>query len=209
MQSPEITAAAAWIQQQCPSATGLASALEQVLGARYHGHWYPDEPDRGTAYRMLECSEEMGLDKHLERAATAAGLGSSQKTSLLKALGRIRLWVNPGEVNVLSQKGVQRIYGDGQSNPYGKLRMNIPKTKVVVMTGGLDESGASQGSGSSQGSGPSTPRQHAANGVSGVPSLALSQSSGSPMGSPMLARADLGRAPSAGSGLAMGGQLGF
>jgi len=200
LRAPEISAAAAWIQREYDSHMQypLSAAIEQVLGSRFQGHWYPDEPDRGTAFRMLECSEEMGLDKQLAKAATIAGLGDQQKAALLKALGRIRLWINPGEVNVLSSKGVTRIYGEESKNPYGKLKLKIPRTKVVVMsTGGGLQIGSDESENSQSSSGPGTPRGMAAvPGVASITALDLASGSSSRTDSPVLAHTDRARSSS-------------
>lgn len=133
LKSEEIAAAAAWISERArlPLDGPLAVSLQAVLGERYKGHWYPQEPHRGAAFRSLECTD--ALDKWIARAAEMAAV---QHSELRAALGTLRMWINPGEVKVRTPAGTSIIYGGGSSNPYSKPKLNIEKTRLVVSSDG-------------------------------------------------------------------------
>lgn len=72
-----------------------------LLRAKYHNHWYCDDPSRGSGYRAI--SNEYALDPILDKAAKAVS------HSLPKNLARVVLtsedrwltmFVNPGQVTV-------------------------------------------------------------------------------------------------------------
>lgn len=178
---PEVSAVAAWVEAQVEKvlspaeARGLGAALEKVLSERFEGHWFPSEPDRGCAYRLLECAAHH-LDKPLAKAATVAKVNPADVQRALCKLqnpgGTVRIWANPGEVKVLTRDGTQHIFGASAStNPYDhRLRLKIEKTSVVVSSG--DE-------GSSDGSRPATPDgvSPARSRLNGMPALELSPGS--------------------------------
>ena len=86
-------AAAAWIGAHLGGNSGaeLTKAVEQLLEQRFDGHWYPSEPDRGSAYRVMKTSVDE-LDPLLARAAVSAGVSPSRTTPYLCArIRRIRL----------------------------------------------------------------------------------------------------------------------
>merc|ERR1712244_14486 len=79
--------------------------MTELLRAKYHNHWYREDPSRGSGYRAI--SNEYSLDPILDKAAKAVS------HSLPKNLARMVLtsddrwlvmFVNPGEVTVRDKK---------------------------------------------------------------------------------------------------------
>ena len=145
-------AAAAWVGAHLGGASGadLTKAIEQLLEQRFDGHWYPSEPDRGSAYRVMKTNLG-GLDPLLARAAVSAGVSpTALHAALLKqfprtaegdrAPGALYLWVNPGEVKALHpdrrshDQGKESVFGEPSpySSPYcsrALLRLKIERTQ--------------------------------------------------------------------------------
>lgn len=128
----EVAAAAEFLlnilQQEVDRST-LGSRLQEMLVERYQGHWYPDEPHRGCAYRSLQLSPSF-VDALLLRAAELAGVNLASR-----GCEEILLWVNPGEVKALrGGKNMQFIWTDGTTaeNPYSKLKLKIEPTKTTA-----------------------------------------------------------------------------
>ena len=142
--SRERHAAAAWIASHLKPAQAevMIGALETVLEQRHDGHWYPEEPHRGSAYRSIACSST-SLDPLLAKAALQASVAPRE---LHQQLCRhfvqgctLYLWINPGEVKALIErpqtpKKTERICGEPAS-PYSRsLRLKIVKTKSWTET---------------------------------------------------------------------------
>ncbi|XP_072319761.1 protein BTG3-like [Eucyclogobius newberryi] len=68
----------------------LAVALQE----KFHGHWYPDDPSKGQAYRCIRINEFYQHDPELLRACQESGIGYQE----LKLPHELTLWVDPGEV---------------------------------------------------------------------------------------------------------------
>jgi hypothetical protein len=113
----------------------LAACLQELLIARFEGHWYPDEPHRGCAYRAL-LNTVCSLDPLLLRAAESTGQRGLQESfsRQFNESGEVHCWINPGEVKVLRGRNQQIIYSDGKGsdNPYEKLRIKIEPTRLAV-----------------------------------------------------------------------------
>ncbi len=142
-------AAAAWVGAHLGSpriAAELTRAVEQLLEQRFDGHWYPSEPDRGSAYRVMK-TDLADLDPLLARAAVSAGVSPSALHAALltrfprtaegdRAPGALYLWVNPGEVKALHPD--RRSHNMGKENVFGEpppytsscaLRLRIERTQ--------------------------------------------------------------------------------
>merc|ERR1711959_363415 len=66
-------------------------ALRSELRSRFEGHWYPECPFRGSAFRSIV--NDIRLDPALEAAATASGFDPAR-------LPKVYMFVNPNEVKV-------------------------------------------------------------------------------------------------------------
>ena len=147
--APECSAAAKWIAShvQTSEQGKLASSIAEVLAERYSGHWYPDEPHRGSGYRAISCSVH-GLDQLLVKAAQRAKHDPKKLLDVLVNRGVQTVWVNPGEVKAQNGKNLLRIFSDGAhaDNPYEKPRLKMPER---VRTPSPTESTGSNSSASS------------------------------------------------------------
>lgn len=71
--------------------------LEATLATRYRDHWFPDRPQRGSAYRCVRIVNRK-LDRLLASAAAGAGVPEPLLERLLPT--ELTLWVDPNEVYV-------------------------------------------------------------------------------------------------------------
>jgi len=76
--------------------TAFRRCLETTLVSRYRDHWFPDRPQRGSAYRCVRIVNRK-LDRLLASAATAAGVPEPLLERLLPT--ELTLWVDPDEVS--------------------------------------------------------------------------------------------------------------
>ena len=134
--APECSAAAKWLADhaQPADAAKLATTIAEVLAERYSGHWYVDEPHRGSGFRALSCSTYVGLDRLLLKAAERAGIDPQKWHSALAKSGVQTVWVNPGEVKAQVKSSVKSVFSDGShtDNPYEKPRLKMEKTTVQI-----------------------------------------------------------------------------
>jgi protein Tob/BTG len=95
----EFTVAADWWASQLSSKfshrqkSAFAHTLSQNISKHCEGHWYPTEPERGSAYRSI--SNDHRVDPLLVRAAMTAGI-----EDIADSLPNAVVWVNPGCVKV-------------------------------------------------------------------------------------------------------------
>ncbi|CAM4745689.1 unnamed protein product [Rotaria magnacalcarata] len=73
------------------------SHLQQNLLQRYQGHWYPDKPAKGQAYRSLEFNKENDYcDLIVSQICNDLGFAPS----LLGIRHELTLWIDPYEVTI-------------------------------------------------------------------------------------------------------------
>jgi hypothetical protein len=95
----EVAVAATWFAEQLFEPNDQRSIfcdrLQELLIARYQGHWYPDEPHRGCAFRSL-LSTVNAMDPLLLRAADATGHRGVQESFLrcFSDAGEVTCWVS-------------------------------------------------------------------------------------------------------------------
>jgi protein Tob/BTG len=94
--------------------------LEAALRVKFEGHWYPEKPFKGSAYRCLKTTPP--LDPVFGIAAREAGMDLCDIQENLPS--ELSIWVDPGEVSYrMSEKGpVKILYSDSdrihdQENP--------------------------------------------------------------------------------------------
>lgn len=76
----------------------IRDAFIHTMSKRYNGHWHPEQPERGNAFRCVSVSDGR-LDPVLRETATMAGI--LDHSALVEALpSDFTLWVDPGEVSV-------------------------------------------------------------------------------------------------------------
>ena len=81
--------------------------LEKLLKAKFAGHWYPEKPYKGSAFRCIRATGEQ-MDPIMELASTASGLDIEEvKDYLPKDLS---IWIDPYEVSYrIGEKGVAKV----------------------------------------------------------------------------------------------------
>ena len=95
--------------------------LEQALKAKFAGHWYPNQPAKGSAYRCLKTQNP--LDPVFEIAARNCGLELSDVQEYLPA--ELTIWVEPGEVSYrMSEKSpVKLLYQENEQTGVAAKRV--------------------------------------------------------------------------------------
>ena len=80
--------------------------LEAALKRKFEGHWYPDKPFKGSAFRCVKTAAP--LDPVFEVAAREAGM---DLIDIQENLPReLSIWIDPGEVSYrMSEKGPVKI----------------------------------------------------------------------------------------------------
>lgn len=88
--------------------------LEAALKAKFAGHWYPEAPAKGSAYRCLKTANP--LDPVFEIAARNCGLELIDIQEYLPS--ELTIWVEPGEVSYrMSEKSpVKLLYQENEQN---------------------------------------------------------------------------------------------
>lgn len=80
--------------------------LEKALKDKFSGHWYPEKPFKGSAFRCLKTGDP--VDPVLERAARESGVPIQD---ILENLPHeLAVWVDPGEVSYrIGEKGAVKV----------------------------------------------------------------------------------------------------
>lgn len=84
--------------------------LDKALKLKFDGHWYPEKPFKGSAYRCLRVGSP--LDPVIENAARESGVDLSDIREHLP--DELSIWIDPGEVSYrIGEKGsVKILYSD-------------------------------------------------------------------------------------------------
>lgn len=69
-------------------------SLGSILTEKFVGHWFPDQPYKGQAYRCIRVNSSVPWDSALEQAAKMCGL----RYENLKLPLELTIWVDPQEV---------------------------------------------------------------------------------------------------------------
>jgi len=79
------------------SLDNFRTKLEETLLERYQGHWYPDKPIKGQAYRSLEFNQENDYcDLIVSQICNDLGFAPN----LLGIRHDLTLWIDPYEVTI-------------------------------------------------------------------------------------------------------------
>lgn len=80
--------------------------LEKALKDKFQGHWYPEKPFKGSAFRCLKTGDP--VDSVLDRAARESGVPIADILENLPS--ELAVWVDPGEVSYrIGEKGAVKI----------------------------------------------------------------------------------------------------
>ncbi|XP_037322683.2 protein BTG3 [Pungitius pungitius] len=113
----------------------LAVALQEKL----KGHWYPEEPSKGQAYRCIRMNSFHKQDPEVLRACRESGVQFND----LRLSPELTLWVDPGEVSCRY----------GENNPcFSVARFSKyaeGDTDIVKVTSALERATSDYHSGSS------------------------------------------------------------
>lgn len=101
--------------------------LEKALKDKFQGHWYPDKPFKGSAFRCLKTGDP--IDKVLERAARESGVPIQD---ILENLPQeLAVWVDPGEVSYrIGEKGAVKILFSDKADPQDENSADREVTKT-------------------------------------------------------------------------------
>lgn len=101
--------------------------LEKALKDKFQGHWYPDKPFKGSAFRCLKTGDP--IDKVLERAARESGVPIQD---ILENLPQeLAVWVDPGEVSYrIGEKGSIKVLFSDKADPQDENNADREVTKT-------------------------------------------------------------------------------
>ncbi|XP_010883312.2 maternal B9.15 protein [Esox lucius] len=105
-------------------ANAFAGKLRQLLCAKYKDHWYPENPNKGQAYRCIRVSDGVPCDVEVVRAC----MESEIKVTELALPREMTLWIDPLEVCARS----------GDNCKYFTVALFKPKDEEEVVKGDKD-----------------------------------------------------------------------
>ncbi|KAK5616122.1 hypothetical protein CRENBAI_017130 [Crenichthys baileyi] len=80
--------------------------LERILVSRFEGHWYPEAPLRGSAFRCIHLG--VPRDPVVELAAKRSGLDTEEVRANVPA--ELSVWIDPYEVSYqIGEKGAVKV----------------------------------------------------------------------------------------------------
>ncbi|KAI8610574.1 hypothetical protein BC830DRAFT_1084657, partial [Chytriomyces sp. MP71] len=106
--------------------TAFTDNLSLILALRFGGHWHPEAPSRGSAYRSLSFVNGKP-DQPLEEAAMKAGL----PTFATYFPANITFWIDPGNVSlrVTDHGSILTLWG---TDPVHFLPPSVARTKSTT-----------------------------------------------------------------------------
>ncbi|RDD41248.1 Protein Tob2 [Trichoplax sp. H2] len=130
----------------------FASELELAVTAKFDGHWYPQQPSKGSAYRCIVINGK--LHPLLEQAAKKVGVSSQIIAKHFP--NKLYLWIDPNEVSyrINDQRAIKTLYSAPNTNgmQYTYNQSNDYKMMEQQLKNGLtvnDSFTPAQGSGDS------------------------------------------------------------
>lgn len=101
--------------------------LEKALKDKFKGHWYPEKPVKGSAFRCLKTGDP--VDSVLERAAKESGVPIKDILENLPA--ELAVWVDPGEVSYrIGEKSAIKILYSESADPHDESSADREVTKT-------------------------------------------------------------------------------
>lgn len=85
----------------------FVSLLKELLMKKFNGHWYPEKPTKGSAYRCISIENQ--LDAVLIKAVEQSRITVTDLSDCLPK--KLDLWIDPAEVSYRIGKSRQtRLY---------------------------------------------------------------------------------------------------
>lgn len=101
--------------------------LEKALKDKFKGHWYPERPVKGSAFRCLKTGDP--IDPVLERAAKESGVPIQDILENLPA--ELAVWVDPGEVSYrIGETSQVKILYSESADPHDESSADREVTKT-------------------------------------------------------------------------------
>ncbi|EZA57873.1 Protein Tob2 [Ooceraea biroi] len=101
--------------------------LEKALKDKFKGHWYPEKPFKGSAFRCLKTGDP--VDPVLERAAKESGVPIQDILENLPA--ELAVWVDPGEVSYrIGELNAVKILYSETGDPHDETSADREVTKT-------------------------------------------------------------------------------
>lgn len=101
--------------------------LEKALKDKFKGHWYPEKPFKGSAFRCLKTGDP--IDPVLERAAKESGVPIQDILENLPA--ELAVWVDPGEVSYrIGETSQVKILYSESADPHDESSADREVTKT-------------------------------------------------------------------------------
>ncbi|PSN34593.1 hypothetical protein C0J52_27806 [Blattella germanica] len=101
--------------------------LEKALKEKFKGHWYPEKPFKGSAFRCLKTGDP--IDPVLERAARESGVPIQDVLENLPQ--ELAVWVDPGEVSYrIGEKGAVKVLFSELADPHDDSSADREVTKT-------------------------------------------------------------------------------
>lgn len=101
--------------------------LEKALKDKFKGHWYPEKPFKGSAFRCLKTGDP--VDPVLERAAKESGVPIQDVLENLPQ--ELAVWVDPGEVSYrIGEKGAVKVLFSESADPQDDTSADREVTKT-------------------------------------------------------------------------------
>lgn len=100
--------------------------LDKALKHKFSGHWYPEKPFKGSAFRCLRIGSP--LDPVIEVAARESGVELNDIRENLPE--ELSIWVDPGEVSYrIGEKGaVKVLYAEADASDDGTLDKEVTRS---------------------------------------------------------------------------------
>lgn len=85
----------------------FAEELSVAIQTKFQGHWYADQPTKGSAYRCLHFTSKE-VDPVFQKASEASNIPFSEVSTYIPS--ELSVWVDPGEVSYqIGEKGTQSV----------------------------------------------------------------------------------------------------
>lgn len=116
------------------SAENFRQALKTLLKQYYDGHWYPQEPLKGSGYRCLRVNGVM--NPLLKKAAEMSGLPLKRFRHAFPV--ELTVWVDPGDVSVrFGEEGSIGVYyaksgGNGLQHDHQQMVVDLQRLTAAT-----------------------------------------------------------------------------